>query len=222
MSEGKYRNMDRPLFLLRYLMQNTDDEHKVSLSDLAAYCETHNHGGSRHAISNDLDILCKYDFDIIVTKDGNKNFYSYGSRPLDTAELRLLMDAVMSAPFISAGNTARLTRKLASIAGNHDAEKLCASVRDSHAEKTANNRVFLSIDVLHQAITLGKKVRFRRQGKRNEIVLSPYFTQWKDNDYLVIGWSDAKCGLYAYRVDEMEIPILTDEPAVKMPIKHVV
>ena len=222
MSDGKYRIMDRPLFLLRYLMQNTDDEHKVSLSDLVAYCEAHNHGGSRHAISNDLDILCKYDFDIIVTKDGNKNFYSYGSRPLDTAELRMLMDAVVSAPFISVGNTKRLTRKLAAIAGNYDAENLCASVQVTHTEKTTNSRTFLIIDVLHQAITLKRKVRFCWQGKQNEVVLSPYFTQWQGNNYIVVGWSDARKCIYAYQVDEMEIPVLMDEPAVEMPVKHAI
>lgn len=97
MSENNYRITDRPLFLLRYIVQHTNDDHKVSLADLIAYCEQHGHSGSRHAISNDIDILNRYGFDIICTKEGNKNFYSYGSRLLETAELRMLIDAVAAA-----------------------------------------------------------------------------------------------------------------------------
>ena len=106
MSENNYRITDRPLFLLRYIVQHTNDDHKVSLADLIAYCEQHGHSGSRHAISNDIDILNRYGFDIICTKEGNKNFYSYGSRLLETAELRMLIDAVAAAPFLTARHTA--------------------------------------------------------------------------------------------------------------------
>ena len=34
MSENNYRITDRPLFLLRYIVQHTNDDHKVSLADL--------------------------------------------------------------------------------------------------------------------------------------------------------------------------------------------
>lgn len=50
MSENNYRITDRPLFLLRYIVQHTNDDHKVSLADLIAYCEQHGHSGSRHAM----------------------------------------------------------------------------------------------------------------------------------------------------------------------------
>ena len=113
MCENKYRTTDRPLFILRYLMQHTDDDHKVSLSELIDYCEQNGHGGSRHSISNDIEILNQYGFDIICTKEGNKNTYSYGCRQLETAEVRMLMDAVASSQFISPSKTIRIAKKLA-------------------------------------------------------------------------------------------------------------
>lgn len=161
MSENNYRITDRPLFLLRYIVQHTNDDHKVSLADLIAYCEQHGHSGSRHAISNDIDILNRYGFDIICTKEGNKNFYSYGSRLLETAELRMLIDAVAAAPFLTARHTACLTQKLASIAGLYDAEQLCATVSASNQSKSVNGRIFLSIDINHQAIAASKKISFQ-------------------------------------------------------------
>ena len=84
MSENRNRTNDRPLFILQYLIRNTDDDHKVSLTQLMDVCKASGHGGNRHTISNDIDILCRYGFDIICSKEGNKNTYSYGSRQLDT------------------------------------------------------------------------------------------------------------------------------------------
>lgn len=82
MTESKSRTLDRPLFILQYLIRNTDDDHKVSLNQLISVCRSSGHGGNRHTISNDIDILCHYGFDIICSKEGNKNTYSYGCRRL--------------------------------------------------------------------------------------------------------------------------------------------
>lgn len=68
MAESKSRTLDRPLFILQYLIRNTDDDHKVSLNQLISVCRSSGHGGSRHTISNDIDILCHYGFDIISPK----------------------------------------------------------------------------------------------------------------------------------------------------------
>lgn len=228
MSENNYRITDRPLFLLRYIVQHTNDDHKVSLADLIAYCEQHGHSGSRHAISNDIDILNRYGFDIICTKEGNKNFYSYGSRLLETAELRMLIDAVAAAPFLTAHHTACLTQKLASIAGLYDAEQLCATVSASNQSKSDNGRIFLSIDIIHQAIAASKKISFQYaayNGQHNreprfseEIGFSPYSTIWRTDWYYVVGWSDSESAIRAYRLDKMQIPCFVDAEAVKKPL----
>lgn len=228
MCENKYRNTDRPLFILRYLMQHTDDEHKVSMADLLAYCQENGHGGSRHAISNDLDILSRYGFDIICTKEGNKNTYSYGCRQLDTAELRMLMDAVASSLFISPARTASLTKKLAQISGMHDAEKLCSSVYMGKQAKTINNSIFITIDIIHQAIIEGKKIKFqhttydekRQRVLRNDgeiYTISPYLTVWMNDRYYMVGWVDNRKAIRSFRIDRMEIPQMTDDTAVPKP-----
>lgn len=112
MAENKSRTLDRPLFILQYLIRNTDDDHKVSLNHLISVCRSSGHGGNRHTISNDIDILCHYGFDIICSKEGNKNTYSYGCRQFDTAELRMLMDAVGSSASLPHQKAEKLVRKL--------------------------------------------------------------------------------------------------------------
>ena len=128
-------------------------------------------------ISNDIDILNRYGFDIICTKEGNKNFYSYGSRLLETAELRMLIDAVAAAPFLTARHTACLTQKLAAIAGLYDAEQLCATVSASNQSKSVNDRIFLSIDIIHQAIAASKKISFQYAAYNGQHNREPRFSE---------------------------------------------
>ena len=80
MAGERGRKKDRLLFILQYLISNTDDEHKVSQQELAELCAESGHGTDRHMISNDIDVLCSYGFEIIRSKVGMKNFYNYGWR----------------------------------------------------------------------------------------------------------------------------------------------
>ncbi len=228
MSENRSRTIDRPLFILQYLQHNTDDDHKVSLNQLMEVCEASGHGGNRHTISNDIDILCRYGFDIICSKEGNKNTYSYGSRQLDTAELRILMDAVCSSVVIPPQQSACLAKKIALISGKHDAEKLCSTVYVRRKAQLGNRYIILTVDRINQAINNGKKIRFHTltlTGNRECVMkhggvlhsLSPYLTAWLNDRYYVIGWADRCSAICSFRVDQMDIPELTEEAAVPIP-----
>ena len=228
MSENRNRTNDRPLFILQYLIRNTDDDHKVSLNQLMNVCKASGHGGNRHTISNDIDILCRYGFDIICSKEGNKIIYSYGSRQLDTAELRMLMDAVCSSVVIPPQKSESLAKKIALLSGKHDAEKLCSTVYVRKKAQTGNRHIFLTIDVINRAINGRTKIRFHTltlTGNRECVMknggvlqsFSPYLTIWLNDRYYVIGWTDNCSGICSFRVDQMDIPQLTDEEAVPMP-----
>lgn len=223
---GKKKN--RLLFILQYLINNTDDEHKISQKELAELCCATEHGGDRHIISRDIETLCAYGFDIIRTKIGLRVFYNYGCRDLDTAELRALIDAVESSVFISPSRTNCLIQKIANLSSRHDAEKLCASVYTGKVAKAENNQIFLTIDVINQAINTGKKISFQHfqyDGNRNRIMrndgevytVSPYLTVWKNDRYYLVGWTDNRSDIRSFRIDRMALPMLLDEPAHPKP-----
>lgn len=228
MPTERAKGKDRLLFILQYLIHNTDDEHRVSQQELAELCASSGHGSDRHLISRDIDTLCEYGFDVIRTRDGRKNFYHYGCRELDIAELRTLIDAVESSVFISPRKTECLIGKIAGLSSRHDAEKLRASVYTGKVAKSENNQVFLTIDVINQAINEGKKIAFQHyiyDGDRNKVMrnggeiytVSPYLTIWKDDRYYLVGWADNRDGIRTFRIDRMAIPTLLDDPAVPRP-----
>ena len=54
-----------------------------------------------------------------------------------------------------------LIKKISGLSSCHDAEKLRASIYTGKLAKAENNQIFLTIDVINQAINTGKKISFQ-------------------------------------------------------------
>ena len=61
MASERGKRKDRLLFILQYLINNTDDEHRVSQQELADLCAESGHGCDRHLLEQ------KYPLDLSST-----------------------------------------------------------------------------------------------------------------------------------------------------------
>ena len=216
----------RILFLLRYLFDSTDDNYSISTNELIKVLSDNGFTANRKTVRDDVEMLCDAGYEIFVDKDGKSNSYHYGSRTFELPELKMLVDAVSSSRFISAEKSDILIQKLTSLASKYEAQELTAKIFTADRIKADNGKIFLTTDVASQAIEKEKKVSFqyydylptKEKVLRNNgevYIISPYALIWSDDRYYLVGFSDKRQKLTAFRVDRMTVPQITDETAVK-------
>ncbi len=215
----------RILFLLRYLYDNTDDEHVISTNELIEILAQNGFSANRKTVRDDVEMLCDAGYDVIVDKDGKSNSYHYGCRLFELPELKMLVDAVSSSRFISVDKSETLIDKLTSLASRYEAQHLNAKIFTADRIKADNGKIFLITDLVSRAIEQERKISFqyydylptKEKVLRNNgevYVLSPYALIWSDDRYYLVGYSDKRKTLTPFRVDRMAIPEILDAVAV--------
>lgn len=142
------------------LQQYSDEENPLSATDLIERLQ--NDYGircERKSIYADIKALQEVGFDVCRTDYPRRGFYMAG-RTFELAEVRMLMDAVQSAGFITPKKTEKLVQKLESLLSAGQAESLVRQVYCQSENKCSNEEIYYIIDNLHQAICDGCKVKF--------------------------------------------------------------
>ena len=87
--------------LIKYLMEQTDEEHKVTMADILGYLEGEDIKAERKSIYSDMETLRELGIDVVGEKIGKGFHYYVASREFEVAELKLLVDAIQSSKFIT-------------------------------------------------------------------------------------------------------------------------
>jgi len=144
-------------------------------------------------------------------------------------ELKLLVDAVQVSKFISVKKSQRLIRKLTDFASRHQATELNRALYTDKQTKPDNENVFITVDMLHNAINNGKQVHFKYyeydhnkkkifKHKRQVYEFSPYALLWNGDHYYTIGHSAPHGKIIKFRVNRIATPELIEAlAAVPMP-----
>lgn len=202
------------IYIIKYLLENTDENHKVTMADILKYLESYDITAERKGVYNDIETIRELGIDVMGEKIG-KNFYYYvADRDFEIAELKLLVDAIQSSKFITEKKSAELIKKLGSLVSVHEAKQLQRQVYVSGRAKTLNESVFYNIDAIHNAIGANRKISFqyfqwnikkemelRRNGELYEV--SPWALLWEDENYYLIGFDSLNKEIRHYRVDKM-------------------
>ncbi len=217
----------RMLYIAKILYEETDENHELSTSQLAWLLkDRYDIDAHRTTIGSDIDLLAEFGFEVEVRKS-SQNRYRMVNRAFETAELKVLVDAVASAKFISDRKTAVLTGKLERLASKYEAETLKRNVC-VEGRKTTNEGLFYTVDAINEAINRRRKIRFQyvHYSRNKEVrlnrqgayfVLSPYSLVWNGEYYYVIGFSEMHNEVTSFRLDRIfRVPdILEDAPAVQ-------
>lgn len=217
------------VFLLKYLTDNTDSDHSVTYADLQKVLRRNGYSSDIRTIRNDVEILRDAGIEIFIQEQpGFPTSFFFEGQKWETPELHILIDAVASAPFINKERTRILIRKLADLAQKRYRKDLKPRIIVSEDMKMQNNAVMSNLVNIADAIRDRKKISFcifnygvnmkRYKRNNNEVyILSPYATVWKEDRYYVIGWSDKRNEIRAFRMDRMIDMMILDDEAVTPP-----
>ncbi len=215
----------RLLFLQKYLLEHTDDNHIVTTEDLLKLYKDNGYKCQRTTIPDDFAALINSGMDIIVEQvtrnETSMNAYHLGNRLFEVPELKMMIDAVSSSRFITAEKSETLVNKLTKLTNEENQVTLAAKIYVSDRLKTSNTNVFVNVDIIRKAIDDRKKISFhywdytpakkkvlRHDGE--EYVASPFALVWNDDRYYMVAFSDKHEKLVNFRVDRMCDVIETD------------
>ena len=223
------KNKLRLIYMAKILFERTDEDHVLnSVEIMQILLDEYGISTHRQTLAADIDLLVEFGMDIETIKS-NPNKYHLVSREFDPTELKLLMDAVASSKFISAGKSKALIEKLGALAGKHQAAKLKRNIEVEGRIRTDNEKTFYIIDAVNTAINEGKKISFyylRYEGQKEKhvsnhgeaYIFSPHRLVWNGDYYYMIGWSDKHEGIAVFRIDRIQAkPEILEEKAHKMP-----
>ena len=207
------RNKQRPFRLLKYLYENTDEEHPISTTELVRIFVAEDAHAKRKTVKDDIDVLVGEGFDVVTVRGRNNSFF-LGTRKFELPEVKLLSETLIN--------------KLTDMVSRHQAEKVCRHLYTAEHVKADNKQIYYIVDAVTDAINEGKKIRFQYfdyDGKKEkclrhdgaEYSVSPYALVWDDSHYYMCGYSDAKQMIVNYRVDRMCNTEIKDEKAVALP-----
>lgn len=201
------------LYIMRLLLEKSDEQHPVSMSEIIANLEANSISAERKSIYDDLESLRLFGLDIISQHGANGGYY-LASRDFELPELKLLVDSVQSSKFITEKKTLALIKKIESLASVYEAQLLHRQVYVKNRIKNMNESIYYNVDEIHNGIATDCKISFKyfeyavskeRVCKHGGAIyyVSPFGLSWDDENYYMIGFDSAAGIIKHFRVDKM-------------------
>ena len=209
------------LYLIKIFTEDTDDQHALTLPQIAEKLDAYGISAERKTLYQDFELLRDFGFDIIGQQARRNFYYHMGNRRFELPELKLLVDSVQSAKFITDKKSNALIKKLEGMVSKYEARKLQRQVIISGRIKAMNESIYYNVDKLHEAIGTDRQIRFKyfRWNIKKEMELrkdgawyqvSPWALMWDDENYYLVGYDAEDGKIKHYRVDKMWRISVTD------------
>ncbi len=220
---GTSGNKVKLLHLIDIFRHQTDEDHPMDAEDLIDALSRFGITPERKSVYRDVETLRDYGLDIIHTHQP-KSGYFLGSRDLQLAEIRLLIDAVLSAGFITPKKSVELVEKLKGLCSRHQAAELDRQIYIERRKKQKNEEIYYTIDTINHAVERGKKITLeygrrvldaagRVRFSKRVFTVSPYAMLWFDDRYYLICNHEKYNDLMHLRLDRMRRVKLLSEPS---------
>jgi predicted DNA-binding transcriptional regulator YafY len=211
-------NIKRLMAIKEILFEMTDEDHQLSLTEIISQLKYY--FGSeftitKNTVRNVIEELKDSGFNIEEeVRENNTVYYYHQYRKFEVHELRMLIDAISSARFITLEESNKLIDKVRSLTSKYLSKRLRNQIIVESAVKGENKEVKYHIDKIHNCISERKILTFQygRYNLKKEYILSregslykvkPLALVWNSDYYYLVAKPEGSDEIKHYRVDRM-------------------
>lgn len=217
-------NQKKKLLALReVLLQYTDEEHGLTISEIQDHLKAYDIEADRRTLYEDMDLLEEFGLEVQNDRKGRGTIYYVAAREFELPELKLLIDSIQASRFITEKKAMELIRKMERLCSKHQAAELQRGAVIVDRIKNMNESIYYNVDAVHAAISRNSKIRFKyfsynvkaeREYHYNGKIYdeSPYALVCSDDNYYMLAYSTERNIIKNYRVDKLADVQITDEP----------
>lgn len=230
MGKDNYQKI-KLLKLYELLKQETDEEHSMTTMEICHRLEEMDIPCERRTLRKDISVLNQYGYEIMEEMKGHEKAYYVSDRSFSVPELKVMMDAVHSASFITEKKSDELITKIAALGGSRNAELMKRNQTCFNTHRHSNESIYYSVDACEHALQQKKRLAFyyfdlneklqriyRKNKKHYEV--DPVALIFNDGNYYLMCFSSKYDGITNYRLDRMENVEIIDEPVNEGAIIH--
>lgn len=224
---GKYYIAVRVLLIKKYLETHAGPNRVVKRRELEQILKDHNMAVEKKTLYADFAVLEDV-FGMQLEYDPHKKGYRLLNPPFETHELRLLVDCVQAATFITEEEAAAITAKIRGLTIEENRALLNRSSVVKDRIQRAEDSVVRKADLIHQAIAENRKISFRyfryipNRGEHKKyiqaddvcdlFIINPRSLVWEQGTYYLERYrNDDYYHVYRFEVGRMtDIAILPD------------
>lgn len=205
------------LKLIELLRTESDMDHPLTTQKLCSCLEAQGVSCDRRTLSTDIAVLREHGYDIgskMISHE--KGYYlKEGPRDFSVPELKIIIDALQAATFVTEEKTADLVERVARLGGTRKREILKGNIVCFNNRKHTNEGIYRNVDTLERALQAKKQVSFlyfdrdengqkvyRKEKQRYTV--EPMALIFNEDNYYLMTWSSKYGNIVNYRVDRME------------------
>lgn len=203
------------------LKDYSDDSHLLTQEHIANLLEQ-DYGIilERKAISRNISLLKEAGADIESQKGG----CYLAQRDFEDAELRMLIDGILSSKHITAKHSRDLIDRICALSNRY----FKANIRNIHSvndwSKTDNQAIFFNIEQIDTAIEQGRQLHYdynkygidKKLHKSSQQYVSPYQMILHNQRYYLMAYSEYWGNMVFHRLDRMTNMSILDKPATPL------
>lgn len=215
--KNKREDVYRRIALLKDLLgEQAGGEHCVSAEQILRYWKQNGvEVDNIKTVYKALNIL-KDDMDMKIEYNHAKKGYQLAEQPFKPNELRLMIDSIQSANFITEREAVQLSEKVKRLADVYTRKNLDRKAFVDNRIHNMKDSVVAYTDIIYKAIDADEKIEFRffhytsgldrpkeyRNGGK-PITVSPFALYWSNGFYYLYAYTEDNKFKY-YRIDRME------------------